>query len=130
MLVLVFACSLSSQALAVSTRASDQITAYEMNVTPTQNGRLAIFFHIEGTGMMQNIGAESIVIGEKSGHFYPTVAVYDRDDSLMSKSDTNIYGNTIYFNGTSGVEYQVVVTVFAEDSRGYDSRSKTFFVTA
>ena len=37
--------------------------------------------------------------------------------------------NSIYFDSEKGVEYKVVVTIFAEDDDGRDSRSKTFYVT-
>ncbi len=47
----------------------------------------------------------------------------------MSVTKRGHLGNTITFSGTAGVEYMVVVTVFAEDDNARDTRSKTFYVT-
>lgn len=54
----------------------------------------------------------------------------DRYDSGMSTKDDYYFGNELYYTGTPGKEYKVEVTVFAENSSGYDSRTRTFNVTA
>ena len=113
-----------------SARASDQIGLHSITVYSNSGGQIGIYFTIEGTGKMTNIGAESITIYEKFGNLWLTVASYDRNDTGMSTSNAFEYGNTIYYNGTTGTEYKVVVTVFAENSAGYDSRSKTTTLTA
>ena len=49
----------------------------------------------------------------------------------MVNTNSPKYGNTVYFQGVSGEQYQIIVTIFAEDENGdSDSRSKTFTVTA
>lgn len=47
----------------------------------------------------------------------------------MSETDAGSHGNTIYIGCNDGVEYKVVVTLFAENSAGRDSRTDVFFVT-
>lgn len=54
-----------------------------------------------------------------------------KDDSGMSKKSATSYANTIFFDGVSGTQYRVEVSVFAEDMNGSsDSRSKTVTLTA
>ena len=56
---------------------------------------------------------------------------FDKDDPDMTVTDAIKHGTTIYYNGESGKEYRIIVTVFAEDKNGEsDSRSKTMSVTA
>ena len=87
-------------------------------------------FSIDGTGEMKNIGAESIIIYYKIGGAWVVGYDLDRYDSGMSTKDDYYFGNELYYTGTPGKEYKVEVTVFAENSSGYDSRTRTFNVTA
>mgnify|MGYP000589213411 CR=1 FL=1 len=93
-------------------------------------GKIAIAFSIDGTGEMKNIGAESIIIYYKIGGAWVVGDDLDRYDSGMSTKDDYYFGNELYYTGTPGKEYKVEVTVFAENSSGYDSRTRTFNVTA
>lgn len=128
--ICIFACimALIIPASASSTRASDQIKAYMMDTIVTE-GAINIEFSITGKVIMDKLGCESIYIYKKVG----TVWIYDNDktedDLGMSVTKRGHLGNTIAFSGTSGIEYKVVVTVFAENSAGRDTRSKTFYVT-
>ena len=79
---------------------------------------------------MKELGAEEIVIYRRSGSKWIEADSYDKNDAGMTKSNVYRYKNTVTFDGTSDVEYKIVVTVFAEDSSGYDSRTKTHYVTA
>lgn len=101
-----------------------------MDVTPIGNGQLNIHFTIQGTNRMSRIGARSIVIYEQPGVTWLKAASYDQYDEGMSATNAYIHGNSIYFNGTPGVLYQIVVTLFAQDSSGSDSRTQTFYVRA
>ena len=57
-------------------------------------------------------------------------------NSDLRKHSRSLYAEAVheicqrYFYGTSGVEYEIVVTVFAENDNGSDSRSITFYVMA
>lgn len=66
---------LTIPALAVSDRASDQISGYYMVATPLQNGQIAIDFGVDATGKMTRLGADSIVVYEKEGSRWETVAL-------------------------------------------------------
>ena len=79
---------------------------------------------------MDELGAEEITIYRHSGSNWVEVDYYDRNDPDMTRQNTGFCRDSVVFQGTSGAEYKVVVTIFAEDSYGYDSRTKTYIVTA
>lgn len=123
-------CAAFSICASAALLSSDQLYDYEVSVSRMGGGQLKISFSTWGSGRMMRLGAESIVISERSGGSWQEVASFDRYDSGMSKANTSLFKSQIYFDGTEGVEYRIVVTVFAEDSSGSDSRIKTFYVTA
>ena len=120
-ILLLMACFLHLSAYA-TTRASDQIFDYDDG-----GGKVAIGFSIEGTDIMNSLGASKIRIYEPNGHL---AEVFLKSDDGMTASNKIFYGHTMYFYGTSGVEYKIIVTVFAEDDNGSDSRNITCYVTA
>lgn len=113
---------------AVEPKASQQISIYSMNVTPATD-KLNVKFSVTANGPANKVGCESIYVYEKSGTKWIYVDSRDEDDLGMSKSGQFAYGNNIYFDSESGTEYKVVVTIFAENDEGRDTRTKTFFVT-
>lgn len=127
---LVFICmfTLAISAYAIEDRASDQISLFDIRVTPT-SGTLNVKFSVSGTSMMEKIGCESIKVYEKSGTRWTMVDSMDEDDLGMSRYNAITQKNTIQFDSESGVEYKVSVTVFAENSSGRDTRTRTYYVT-
>lgn len=129
-LFVVLACilGLTIPVSATTARASDQIVSYRMDTIVTE-GAINIEFSITGKVIMKKIGCESIYIHKKVG----TTWIYNddktEDEPGMSVTKKGHLGNTITFDGTAGVEYMVVVTVFAEDDSARDTRSRTFYVT-
>ena len=118
---------LAVPALAAETRESAQIKLYWMNVS-TSPGTIDIEFSISGNKPMNKIGCESIKIYSKIGNSWILVDSLDEDDEGMSRVG-GAQKNTIYRAGAAGAEYKVVVTLFAEDDAGRDSRTQTFYVT-
>lgn len=121
---------LSVTALANTYRASDQIDSHSVEAVATGGGAFETYFSIHGTGKMTCLGAESIIVREKSGSVWRIVKTYDRDDSGMTSSNAYMHNGVLYHNGTSGTQYMIEVTLFAEDSSGYDSRYWVVYVTA
>ena len=113
---------------ASSDRASDQIRLYWMDTIVTK-GAINIEFSITGKIIMNKLGCESIYLYRKSGSVWVYTDSMTENDTGMSATKKGNHGNTITLDGTAGVEYMVVVTVFAEDDAGRDSRSQTFYVT-
>ncbi len=120
--------SLIIPASATELKASDQINAYSINVT-SRSSTINVTFSVTGNGIADKLGCESIKVYEKSGSRWILAESKDEYDSGMSQYDGFTYGNTIYCDGEAGVDYKVVVTVFAENSAGRDTRSKTVYVT-
>ena len=117
-----------ASASTVTIMASDQISLYSMTVTPGKN-KLTVEFSIVGKGNMDKIGCQSIYVYKQLGTNYTLLETWLEDDSGMSETNTYAHANTIYCGGMAGTQYKVVVTVFAENSAGRDSRTKTFYVT-
>ena len=112
-------------------RASAQIDYYNINAIASGGGEIAIRFSITAPNYMRELGAESIYIYERGTFGWDLVEKFDKDDPDMTVTDAIKHGTTIYYNGESGNEYRIIVTVFAEDKNGEsDSRSKTMSVTA
>lgn len=111
-------------------RASDQIDGYEIDISKKGNGNISIYFLVESNNNMDSLGVESMVIDRQSGGKWVHVASYDRNDNGMSRENAKRFENNVIFPGISGVKYRIAVTIFAENSSGYDSRTKTAFVTA
>ena len=120
---IVFMLLMSVSAMA---RASDQISSYDIDVAPFSD-EIEVYFSVFGAGPMNKIGCESIYVYEV-GDLTP-VESFDEYDAGMSRRNGFSHTNSIYFDSEKGVEYKVVVTIFAEDDDGRYSRSKTFYVT-
>ncbi len=132
MLALVCACAclitLVVPAFASIDRASDQISSYRMETIVTK-GAIHVEFSITGKNLTDKLGCQSIFLYEKVGSSWKLIAEKDEDDAGMSNTNQINHANTITFAGTAGVEYKVIVTVFAKNSEGRDARAKIFYVT-
>lgn len=133
-LFLLIACMLTItvNAQGIVPYASDQIDAYDGDAIACGNGRLAIEFSIEGTGIMKSIGSSKIAIYEKYGEDgWMIEKVFTEKTEGMTVSGRNSYSKTMYYDGTAGTQYKVVITVFATDYDNVkDSRTVTRYVTA
>ncbi len=109
-------------------RASAQIISYYIEVT-TDPGRINVEFSVTGTDIVDKLGCESIYVYAKQDSRWRLVEAWVEDDEGMSVSDHFVHSNVIFCNGTAGVEYKVVATIFSENSLGRDTRSETTYVT-
>ena len=127
-LVLVFMMLLSLGALAVDSKASDQINRYDIRVTPT-TGYINVKASIYGKGQMDKIGCESIYVYEYRSAAWTLVGHDDESDPDMYLEDVPGYLVNKQYDTRAGREYKVVVTVVAEKDGVRDTRTKTLFVT-
>lgn len=114
-------------ASALDMRASEQIYYHSIDAS-TSGGQIVTRFSVMGNVTMDKLGCQSIKIYEKSGSSWISVASFDEDDTGMSRTNAVQHSNSIQWDCKSGVEYRVDVTVFAENSAGRDTRSKTVYV--
>lgn len=113
-----------------ATRASNQIDDYTTSAEASGSGKIKINFSVSGTRKMSEIGGKDIAVYEKWGSSWMLAGSFRKSDPGMSTTNSSYFDNTVYFNGASGTEYKIVVTVFATDSSGTDSRTQTHYVTA
>lgn len=119
--------TMTISAFAVEARASEQISQYSMDAT-NSSGTIKVYFSVSSLKTKTKIGCSSIYVYEKSGTRWSLVESLTEDDFGMSRTNTFSHKNTIYCASEAGVDYKVVVTIFAEDSTDRDTRTKTFYV--
>lgn len=127
-LVLAFMMLLSLGALAVDSKASDQINRYDIRVTPT-TGYINVKASIYGKGDMDKIGCESIYVYEYRSAAWTLVGHDDESDPDMYVENLAGYLVNKQYDTRAGREYKVVVTVFAEKDGVRDTRTRTYTVT-
>lgn len=109
-------------------RASDYIQSYSIDVF-TSGQKINTDFKVNATGKMTKLGASSIKIYEYPYSSEDLVNSKTEYSTGMSKANGYTYSNTITYTGESNKNYKVVVTVFARDSSGSDSRTETYYVS-
>lgn len=127
-LVLIFTLLLSLPAFAVTDRASDQIGSRNVRVT-VLSGQIAVKASVFGMGIMNKIGTESIFIYTQSGNGWLLTDFSVESYEGMTSTNAGAHMGMYYFDSVAGVNYRVVVTVFAENDAGRDSRTDIFYVT-
>ena len=129
-LMLIFAMSVS--AFAIEGRASDQIHMTSINVI-SKLSKVIVSTTIFGTNTMNKIGTESIYVWKQVSDgwllIYDLKEDEDYEEEHMFDEDTIGFGEDYYFDSVAGVNYRVDVTLFAEDDRGRDTVSGTYYVT-
>ena len=119
--------SFSVPMYAVETRASDQLAVYDIHVKALTD-KIAVYVTVTGNGIVDKIGCESIDVYKLVGSNWVWTESKTEDDDNMSSTDIYAHADTIYCTGDYGVHYKVVVTIFAENSKGRDTRSETFYL--
>ena len=119
---------LSIPSFAVDTRASEQIHIHIV-YAEAEPGHIYVEATIYGTEIMDKIGCQSINIYKDDNGWWSLCYSLFEDDEGMSSEDTygHIYADT--FESEVGVDYHVLITVFAENENGRDTRTYEYYVT-
>ena len=118
---------LSTVAYAVM-EASQYLSAYSAYITKTGN-TVKVHFDVEGTGVMDYIGATEIYLYEKASSYssWTLVKTYLSTDSAyadsMLDSNASFKDDYVTYAGNSSYQYKAYVTVYAEKNGGSDSRN-------
>lgn len=120
--------TLVTSALAIDERSSELIRQYSISST-VSGETINVDFSVSTYQPMNHLGCESISVYKKEGTRWVYVDGKSENASGMSKAGSLRHSNTISFACVSGAEYKVDVTIFAEDSNGRDTRSKTTYLT-
>lgn len=111
-----------------TTRASAHLDSYCASLTPKKNNRIAITVEVDGTGLMDDIGATKIYVYRSTDneHFYLLRTFDSKDYPAMMKHNVYYYCDTpIIFQGVSGYYYYAHVDVYAAKDGGSSTRSYT-----
>ncbi len=106
-------------------RASLYLTSYSTYIWPEGNGSMSIYFDVQGTGVMDEIGALSIRLQERpsGSSTWKTVKSYSYVNyPNMLSYNNNYYGSSVSYSGHTGYSYRAYVTVWAGINGTGDSR--------
>ena len=122
--VLVVLC-LSTTALATARRASLYLNDYYVNSA----ARVVIEFDVDATKTVSQVGAGCIVLQEKnsSGKWTNVAYYYPVDYPDMVAYNRSSHEGSVTYYGTVGNQYRGIVTVYAKDANGEDSRDITTY---
>ena len=120
---------------AVAERSSLYLSRYRAWLTPKNNGAINVNVDVQAVGDMDDIGATSIIMYESSDGGSTWTAVREYFSALvpnMLAHDTYLYYDTAVTHiGRPGNKYFAIITIYAGDSTGYDTRQyQTTTVTA
>lgn len=108
-----------------SPRASLYLSRYLAYIYPEGDGDISIWFEVEGTGTMNEIGALSIRLQQKAAgtSSWTTIKTYSHNDysNLLENNDSFHYSHLDY-SGKEGYSYRAYVTVWAGKDGNGDSR--------
>lgn len=124
-LVIVFLVSAPVQALAAEARASAWFTGYGASIVAAGNGKINVEFRVVGTGTMAKLGVSTINIYKSNGTFVKTISYTASGNGYMMGYNTAYHSGSVPYSGVAGQKYYAVVTFFAKNSSGSDTRSYT-----
>ena len=115
-----------STATAASARSSYYLSAYRAWLSIGDNGAIGVVVDVQATTDMDEVGASRIQLFESQdgGESWETVKIYLKS-IFPQMVDTNTY---IYYDipvtyaGTPGYQYYAIVSMYAGDSTGSDTR--------
>ena len=122
-LILVLAMLLSTCAFAAETRSSAYLGSYSGVLSRTSSGKLLIEFDVTGMGMMTAIGASIIRVYKSNGVLVKTYNYTDAGCSNMVDYNTFAHGSSLTYSGTAGQTYYCIITFYARNANGYDSKN-------
>lgn len=109
---------------AMETRASHYLSSYSAYIYPAGWGKVQVWFSVDGTNDMDEIGALEIKLYEsKDNETWTWVETYQHVDysGMLGYNDFSHYGHVEY-NGTIGRYYKAYVCVWAGKDGDGDTR--------
>lgn len=115
----------STRAEAAEARASLYLNAYLAYVYVEANGNVSVWYEVEATGTMDEVGVLTIRLQEQApgSSTWTTVKTFFHTDypDMLSYDDDLHYGHVDY-NGNAECSYQAYVTIWAGKDGDGDSR--------
>ncbi len=112
---------------AVEARADDRIMNNTATLSKKSNGDLSVYFSVQATGIMEKIGASSVVIQRSYGNGWVTEYTFNTSNTpalLVENSDW--HGMVLTYSPRyTGVEYRTVVMIYVKDATGVSTQQLT-----
>ena len=122
--ILIVACVFPVNAMAAESRASDYLSGYSAYVYSAGLGKMQVWFTVDGTGYMDEIGTLEIQLYEsKDNESWTWVKTFNYTDySDMLVYDDFTHTGHIEYKGTIGRYYKAYVCVWAGKNGNGDTR--------
>ena len=123
-IILIIACVLPINAMAVEPRASDYLMSYSAYVYPAGWGKIQVWVSVDGLDDMDEIGALEIRLYEsKDNETWTWIKTFDYTDypDMLGYNDFSHSGH-VQYNGTIGRYYKAYVCVWAGKDGAGDTR--------
>ena len=122
-------------AAADGVRSSLYLDAYRAWLTPVNGAKINVNVHVQAVDYMDDVGSTKIEIYESDdgGATWENTRIYlsALEENMLDQDAVIYYDTAVTHQGTEGYKYYAVVTVYAGDSTGYDTREyQTTTVTA
>lgn len=123
-IMLIFALLGPISVMATEPRASHYLSSYSAYIYPAGWGNVQVWFSVDGTGYMDEIGALEIQLYESKDNVNWTwVKTFDfQDYSDMLEYNDYTYTSHVEYNGTIGRYYKAYVCVWAGKNGDGDTR--------
>lgn len=112
-------------------RSSLYLSMYRAWLTPVSGEKINVNVDVQAVDDMDNVGSTKIVIYESAdgGVNWSKARTYYSalEDNMLDQNTYIYYDTAVVHQGTAGYKYYAVVTVYAGDSTGSDTRD---YVTA
>lgn len=129
LLLLILALCTGIFTLPISARSSYYLSAYSAWLYPESGGRICVAVDVQATNYMDEVGAKRIEIleSQNNGKTWTVQKIYlNTITPGMYDTDTYFYyDDPVTYYGVPGYTYCAIVTVYASDSTGSDSREYT-----
>lgn len=113
-------------AAADGARSSLYLDAYRAWLTPVSGAKINVNVDVQAVDYMDDVGATSIIVYESSdgGNTWSDWTGYASAmyPEMLVQDDYWYYDTAIVHEGTAGYRYYAIVTVYAGDSTGSDSK--------
>ena len=123
-IILIVACILPVNTMAVEPRASDYLLGYSAYIYRAGWGKIQVWFEVDGLDDMDEIGALEIQIFESKDNatwYWVDTYTYNDHDGMLGYNDYYHAGH-IEYNGTIGRYYKAYVCVWAGKNGAGDTR--------
>lgn len=107
-------------------QASLYLDGYGVSLTPKGNGLMSVTFIVYGTGKMDLLGAQKILIEEWDGvDWVKTGTLSVENNPNFYKANASEHTASSSFYGIPGTQYRATLTAYAEKDGGSDTGTFT-----